>query len=366
MVSDMNYWSKVLKKIFSFILTLLILLLIMKLSIFYMPFLIALVLAIFIEPAIKFLMKHLKWTRRTSSIFVIAISIIAILGIVTFGAVTLFNESSKLLQGSDLYFNKAKSLIDNITGSEGLLEKLPEELQSSVKNAENDLIETASKWITKTLSKIKDWIIKVPNLFMTFIFLLMALYFMCTDKIYMLDQMEHHFPDVWTKKISTYIHEITKSLGQYLRAECTLISISFFISLIGLTIFKMIHLNVEFPLIMAIAIAFVDALPILGSSAVMIPWAIIEAINGDFVLGIAIIVLLGIMGITRNILEPKLVSKHIGIHPVFTLIAMYTGYKVMGVFGLIIGPILLIVLKEIYSPLIEKGIFRSMFDREYI
>ena len=112
----------------------------------------------------------------------------------------------------------------------------------------------------------------------------------------------------------------------------------------------------------ALGIAFVDALPILGSSAVMIPWAVVEALNGDIVLGIAIIILLGMMAVIRNVLEPKLVSKHIGIHPVVTLIAMYTGYKIIGVFGMILGPILLIILKEIYSPMIEKGVIRSLFD----
>ena len=59
----------------------------------------------------------------------------------------------------------------------------------------------------------------------------------------------------------------------------------------------------------------------------MIPWAILCAINGDLNLGIAIIILLVIMSVIRQLLEPKLVSKNIGIHPIFTLIAMYTGFK---------------------------------------
>lgn len=58
----------------------------------------------------------------------------------------------------------------------------------------------------------------------------------------------------------------------------------------------------------------------------MIPWAILCAINGDLNLGIAIIILLVIMSVIRQLLEPKLVSKNIGIHPIFTLIAMYTGF----------------------------------------
>ena len=76
MVTDLNYWSKVLKRIFNFALTLLLLFLLLKLSVFYLPFLIAFVLALLIEPIIKAIMKNFKWTRRTSSIFVIAISML--------------------------------------------------------------------------------------------------------------------------------------------------------------------------------------------------------------------------------------------------------------------------------------------------
>ena len=94
----------------------------------------------------------------------------------------------------------------------------------------------------------------------------------------------------------------------------------------------------------------------------MIPWAILCAINGDLNLGIAIIILLVIMSVIRQLLEPKLVSKNIGIHPIFTLIAMYTGFKVIGVMGLLIGPIVLIIFKNIFANLIDKGAFKTIYD----
>lgn len=363
MVSDFNYWSKVGKRIFSLTLTILLLYLVLKMSIFYLPFLIAFVLALFIEPLIKFLMKHFKWTRRLSSLLVISIAIIALIGIIGWGSATLFTESSKLLEGSDNYFDKAKNMINDLTNNDVLMEKLPGELKESIENSEADYIHSITTWITNTLNRIKNWIAKIPNLLMTFFFAIGALYFMCTDKIYMIDQLEHHLPDEWMRKLTVHIREITKSLGKYLKAEGTLILISFIISLIGFVAFKFFGLNIQYPLITAIGIAFVDALPILGSGTVMVPWAIIEAINGDIVLGISIIALWSIMGVVRNMLEPKLVSKHIGIHPVFTLIAMYTGYKIIGVTGMILGPIFLIVLKEIYTPLIDKGVFRAIFER---
>ena len=101
-----------------------------------------------------------------------------------------------------------------------------------------------------------------------------------------------------------------------------------------------------------------------GSGTVMIPWAILCAIKGDLNLGIAIIILLVIMSVIRQLLEPKLVSKNIGIHPIFTLIAMYTGFKVIGVMGLLIGPIVLIIFKNIFANLIDKGVFNTIFDRK--
>ena len=118
-----------------------------------------------------------------------------------------------------------------------------------------------------------------------------------------------------------------------------------------------------FPLLAALGIAFVDALPILGSGTVMVPWAILSALNGDMVLGVAIIGLWAIMSIVRQFLEPKLIGKHIGIHPAFTLIAMYTGYKIWNVTGLIIGPILLIILKNIFAGILDKGVMKAIFDR---
>lgn len=364
MVTDMNYWSKVAKRIFSLILTLLLLLIILKLSVFYLPFLIAFVLALFFEPIIKFFMKKCKWTRRASSIIVITISIIIIFSIITWGTITLFNEASNLLSNSNEYYQKIQELINQFTQNQTLTQKLPSEILSSMQNAQKQLFESINNGITNILVGIKDWILKIPNLVMSIVFGFIALYFMCTDKIYMIDQLEHHLPDIWTKKISKHLHAIIQKLGHYLKAEATLIFISFIISLIGFTIFNMLGLNVGFPLLVSIGISFVDALPILGSGAAMAPWAVIEALNGNIKLGIAIIILWAIMGAVRNFLEPKLVSKNIGIHPVFTLISMFTGYKIIGVSGMILGPIFLIVLKEIYTPMIDKGVLRSIFDRD--
>ena len=92
--------------------------------------------------------------------------------------------------------------------------------------------------------------------------------------------------------------------------------VSFVISVIGLYVLKFVGMNVKYPLLIALAIGFVDALTILGSGSVMVPWALISALNGDLRLGISILVLWVIMSIVRQFLEPKIVSGKIGIHPI--------------------------------------------------
>ena len=363
MVSDINYWSKVLKRLFLLALTIGVILIFFKLSIFYMPFLISFVLALLLEPIIRFFMKKWKWTRRISAIFVIVISLLIIVGILAWGVVTLFSEANNLLDSSELYYNKAKKLIDSMSQNINIMNRIPPELQSSLETVENNIINTVTNWITGVLTGITNWVMEVPNLILAIFFSIMSLYFLCTDKIYMIDQLEHHLPETWMKRLSKHIKEIAKALAEYLRAEATLIFISFIISLIGLTIYSFMGLNVPFPLLAALGIGFVDALPILGSGTVMVPWAILSALNGDIVLGIAIIGLWAIMSIVRQFLEPRLVGKHIGIHPAFTLIAMYTGYKIWNVTGLIIGPILLIILKNIFAGLLDKGVIKAIFDR---
>ena len=89
----------------------------------------------------------------------------------------------------------------------------------------------------------------------------------------------------------------------------------------------------------------------------MLPWAIISAVNGDLSLGIALFVLYIIILVVRQLLEPRIVGNNIGIHPVFTLIAMYTGFKFSGIIGLII-------LQNVFETMIDNGIVKTILDRK--
>lgn len=365
MIIDISYWTRVLKNILYVVLLLLGLYIALKLSIFYMPFLVAFIISLIIEPAIKFIMTKTKLTRRTSSIIIFLMVSAIILGSLAWILITLFSESSSLLQGLNDYFDKAYIQFQKLMESFQFDKiHLSDEVLNVIQNSTGDLLETASNWLRNSLTGLINLLTSLPSIAICVGISVVALYFICVDKIYILDQVEHHLPKVWVKKIGRHLTDLIHTLGGYLKAEAMLILVSFIISLIGLYILQFVGYNIQYPLLMALFIGFVDALPILGSGAVMIPWAIICAINGDINLGVAIVVLLIIMSVARQVLEPKLVSKNIGVHPIFTLIAMYTGFKVIGIMGLLIGPIVLIIFKNIFASLIDQGVFKTIFDRK--
>ena len=364
MIIDVSYWTKVLKNILYVVLLLLGLYLALKLSVFYMPFLVAFIISLIIEPAIKFIMKKTKLTRRTSSIIIFIIVSAVLVGSLSWIIITLFSESSSLLQGLNDYFDKAYSQFQNLISSLNLDKiHLSGELLEVIQNSTGNILESVSNWIRNLLTGLIGIVTSIPSIAICIGITVVALYFICVDKIYIIDQIEHHVPNLWVKKIGNHLRDLIKTLGGYLKAEATLVLVSFIISLVGLYILEFLKFNIQYPLLMALFIGFVDALPILGSGSVMIPWAIICGLNGDISLGIAIIVILIIMSIVRQILEPKLVSKNIGVHPIFTLIAMYTGFKFIGVIGLLIGPIVLIIFKNIFASLIDQGVFKTIFEK---
>ena len=310
MKKELRYWTSVFKRIILLSFAIGLTILLFKIAIFYMPFLIAFIISLIIEPLIRKLMKNFKITRKLSSIIVFVFTFGIIIGLFTWGILTLISESSNLLSDFNNYYNNIYNQIQNILDSFNSLKlKFSKELIDIIEKSSFSVLENVSNYFQEFLIKIVEGIKFIPCIMIYVGVTILALYFICTDKIYMLDELEHHLPDKWMKELTRHIREIAKTLGGYLKAQATLILISFVISLIGLYIMDFVGLNVGFPLIIAIGIAFVDALPILGSGTVMVPWGIFSGLNGDLTLGISIIVLWIIMSLVRQFIEPKIVSR---------------------------------------------------------
>ncbi len=365
MVVDVGYWKKVTKRLLTLAITIVGIYFAIKMAVFYMPFLIAFIISVMVEPLIRKLSKKINITRKTSAILVLAFVFAIIVGLLILGITVFIDEGSNLLGSLNSYIDQGYGYIMNYIDKIKFDElQISDQVMNIIKNSATNLLNSISEWIAHFLTSIISIISSIGTVGIYTVITILATYFICADRLYILDQIEHHFPRDWVKKFSRNIKKIIESLGGYLEAQIILIFINFILVLIGLFSFDLFGMEVGYPLLMALLVAFADALPIVGSGTVLLPWAVICSIDGRINLAISLVVLYVIITIVRQLLEPKVVSKHIGIHPIFTLIAMYTGYKVIGIAGLLVGPILVIILKPIFETLIDKGIVKTIFDKK--
>ena len=264
MIVDVGYWTRILKNILVLIVSIILIFLVLKLAIFYMPFLIGFIISLFVEPLIKLVVKKTKLERKKGAIIVLAIIFIILLGLLTWGVVTLLTESSNLLQSLNKYiqliYSKINEYMKIIKGGNS---KIPVEIVTIIEKSTDKVIVFITNYVSTFLSKVTQTISALPTIGIYTFITLLATYFICTDKMYIIDTLEHQLPKRWAKKIGIHSREIIKSLGGYLKAETILIIISFFIVLIGLYILKFLNFNVPYPFLAALGIGFVDALPIL-------------------------------------------------------------------------------------------------------
>ena len=147
--------------------------------------------------------------------------------------------------------------------------------------------------------------------------------------------------------IMDFIFQIIEDTGKgvkgYIKSQFILMGITFIILSVGFTI-----IDVSWAILIALGIAILDILPVIGSGIIMIPWSIISFIFGNTDMGIKLAVLYVSLAIIRQIIEPKIVGDQIGIRPLYTFFATILGSLILGPIGVILGPLIVVIISSIY------------------
>lgn len=233
MVVDIGYWKKVIKRILTLTVTIVAIYFSFKMAVFYMPFLIAFIISLLVEPIIRKVHAKTNFTRKTSAIMVLVIVFIIIVGLLIWGIASIINEGSNLLSSLNIYIDEGYKIISGYIDRLNFEEfNFSEEAQTLLKNSMSSLLTNISSWISNFLTSVIAWASSLGNVGIYTIITILATYFICADRMYILDQLEHHFPRDWVKKLSKNIKKIVTLLGGYLKAEATLVGINFILVLI--------------------------------------------------------------------------------------------------------------------------------------
>lgn len=344
------------------VLVLIVVYLLFKLGIFLFPFTLALFFSIMTQPFSRFLEKKLKFSQKIATIVSIVLFLVIFLGFISLSALRLSGEIYKLSINLNKYSKEAQSLwntaIDKIYS---LLGYFPEGFDEQVKNSINGFIRIGTSKLGSFINSLINFITSIPTIILYICITILSTFFISLDKNKIMAFLEQQFPKSWIKKVYNIKREMFNVLGSYIRAQIILMTICFFELLISFNILSFLKFNLQYPLIFSIVICIIDALPILGAGAVLLPWSLISFVTGDINLGLALLVIYFLVLSVRQMLEPKLISQNLGVHPLVTLISMYSGFKFFGVIGFLIGPVVMIILKNVFSRELEIGFFREIF-----
>ncbi|MDS1029087.1 sporulation integral membrane protein YtvI [Bacillota bacterium LX-D] len=311
-----------------------------------LPFIIAIIIAALIDPVVDYLEHHFKLSRGASVLIALTFFIGIVIAGFTWIAIRLILElielSSYLPQLSDRLSKFTLDLINKTTDfyfSLSIPQNVLDNATANVQKIVNQLTAFAGHLLTSTFTFISA----IPEGMLLVIFALIATYFFCRDKTKIRKAMYKLFPLRTSKLLDSVGREITIAMIGFIRAQFVLITITFIQTLVGLYILK-----VEYALTIALFVGIADLLPVLGPGAIFIPWIIWELLNGNYGLLIGLVILYVFITVVRNLLQPKVLSDNVGMHPLEALVSIYVGLKVFGVLGVILGPIFWVALKAIW------------------
>ncbi|WP_188206402.1 sporulation integral membrane protein YtvI [Alkalibacillus aidingensis] len=329
----------------------LILLLYFGLS-FFLPILISFLLAISINPIVNSTQKLLIRNRALSVLFVLCLLFISFISVISLAVVEFIQLLQYLTSTTPAILEDLFEQVEIYTTQtveqvyqtlENFASNVHPESQQMMKSLLTDMTQSmkdASKnWLVGFLQSSMSQLSSLIQNSYVIIFILIATYFISKDGPTWMNYIKTCIPQSNLLFIQKLKSESNYLIKKYLFAQALLILITGCIVYVGLVIF-----NIEHALAIALVAMFLDIIPLIGVSGIFIPWILYLFIDNQFTLTIQLSILLIIIIIMRNILEPKLIGSSLGIHPFVVLVLLFVLIKTFGILGIVLSPILTILI----------------------
>lgn len=307
-----------------------------------LPFLLALLLSSAIRPVVRFLNSKFRIPIRLSTVLLLLLLIAGILLFCYMVAVRLMEEAGTFLAQE----------MPKDTGPSQIALSLQEKLGKWFPDAKDyfqskgfgtvvrEGVSGAASSLVNAIPGILSGILSALPLFLFFtVVLLIASYYLITDRERIFTGLYRVLPERIVKEAKALRRHAGDCLWQYLKAALILLLITFAELFLGFTL-----LGIRYNLTLAAVIAVIDFFPILGTGTVMIPWALARMFSADMKTAIGLLVLWALITAVREVLEPRVIGKKLGLHPFHALAAMYFGFSLFGITGLILAPLAVTVL----------------------
>ncbi|MBM7597724.1 sporulation integral membrane protein YtvI [Virgibacillus halotolerans] len=330
----------------------------------FYPIILAVLFSMLLHPFVTFMETKLKFPRPLATITMMVMVFGLFIGATFLIVSELFQSTAYLAEqipahfqtlvhfGAELLntkilpvYQKVISLFHTLDGSQQTT------IHEHIKQFTNHIASTGAGLLQDGILKIPVLISKLPNSITVFLFTVLATFLITNDFVGLQQVSGKLFPVSTKRSVKNVIKQLKSAFTGYIKAQLILVFITACIIFFGLLL-----LGVEHTLTITLFAFVMDLLPYIGTGIIFIPWIIYLFITADFSLTIGITIIYMIIVVSRQVLEPKILSSSMGINPLAALISLFVGIQLWGVTGIIIAPILLIFINALYQAGIWKQI----------
>lgn len=312
-----------------------------------MPFVLAFLIAWLFKGAACLIADKLKCSLKPVHIALIAAFYIILGALLIFlGIKAVYSACCYVVQIPNFYHEQILPFLDKIF--QNIKATIAQTQPLLIPNLESSFAQFTSKlgaFISETSINIlkgsSDYAKALPGFFIKIIIMVISTFFVAIDYERIKKYLMTIMPKAWQSAVYNVKEQFIETIKIYARSYFLIMLMTFAELCIGLLI-----LRIENAVAIATVIALFDILPVLGTGGILIPWAVIAAISGDYKLSIGLLVINIIIAVVRNIAEPKIVGRQIGLPALITLIAMFVGGRLFGIIGLFGLPIVLSIIVQ--------------------
>ena len=292
------------------------------------------------EPVVAFGQRRLRLGRSLASGVGVTLTLLLVFGLLTIlGAVAVRQVGALAEKLPDLSAG-AEKLEDLLMNA---AHKAPEKLRPLAENTVRRSFEGGSVLAGKVPALLTSLVSGLGSSLLGIGTGLLSAFFISARLPQLRKWTKSHLPPSWEARYLPALKRGKSCLSGWLKAQGKLMLVSFGILSAGFWL-----LQVKNPFLLGGLTALVDAVPVLGTGTVLLPWAAVSLLQGQNIRALGLVGLWGAAAIARVILEPRLVGRHLGLDPLWTLVAMYAGFRLFGIPGLLLTPILASAVRSMF------------------
>lgn len=331
-----------------------------KLIGFFMPFIIGWVIAMIANPLVKFLDKKLKVVRKAASAFVIILVISIVILIIYNAASVLIEQISGFMSDLPAAWKSMQEDLDMIGKNlSRYYDKLPVDMQERIigvlEKSEEIFADAGTRISAPTVKAAGNFARNIPFVIICIIMTLISAYFFIADRETVMEFVRTHTSPEVKQRFQVVADSLRQAVGGYFKAQFKIMGIVAVILFIGLGL-----LRVRYAVLISVLIAFLDFLPFFGTGTVMLPWAVIKFLSGNYRMMAGLLVIWAVSQLVRQIIQPKIVGDSMGMPAIPTLFLLYIGFRLGGAVGLIIAVPVGMIVYNLYQAGIFNNTIRSI------